>query len=102
MNKDFASTLFVGVDVSSKSNYVCAIDYFGNKLTSFSTSNNHPGSVYLSSCLLQCLKDNNLSHIVIAMESNSFYSFVRSRKLRELEFYIFQGSTFLLHPYFFN
>jgi transposase len=75
MNKDFASTLFVGIDVSSKSNYVCAVDYFGNKLISFSTSNNHPGSVYLSSCLLQCLKDNNLSHIVIAMESTSFYSF---------------------------
>ena len=75
MKKSFSSTLFVGIDVASRSNYVYAMDFWGNKLLSFSTSNNQPGADLISSNLIQCLKDNNLSHIVIAMESTSFYSF---------------------------
>lgn len=44
MNKDVLSTLFVGIDVSSSSNYFCAIDFEGNHLLDFSTSNNLPSS----------------------------------------------------------
>lgn len=75
MNKTFSSTLFVGIDVASRSNYVYAMDFWGNKLLSFSTTNNQPGAEALSSNLVQCLKDNSLSYVVIAMESTSFYSF---------------------------
>ena len=42
---DFLSTLFVGIDVSSKSNVVCALDFSSNKLLDFSVSNNHPGAL---------------------------------------------------------
>ena len=75
MKNSFSSTLFVGIDVASRSNYVYAMDFWGNKLLSFSTSNNQPGAERLSSNLIQCLLDNNFSFVVIAMESTSFYSF---------------------------
>ena len=35
MNEQLQSTLFVGIDVSSKSNYVYAMDFFAKKLLSF-------------------------------------------------------------------
>jgi hypothetical protein len=32
MKNNFLSTLFVGIDVSSKTNVLCALDFQGNKL----------------------------------------------------------------------
>lgn len=69
------STLFVGIDVSSKSNYAYAMDFFGNKLLSFDFSNNQPGANILIDKVSNCLSKNQLSYVVFAMESTSFYSF---------------------------
>ena len=44
MSDDFLSTLFVGIDVSSKSNTVCALDFKGNKLLNLTVANNRPGA----------------------------------------------------------
>lgn len=74
MNNALTTTLFIGIDVSSKSNYVFALDFFGKKLLSFQVNNNLPGSEEIVSTILSCLKENNLTHLTIAMESTSFYS----------------------------
>ena len=39
MNKDVLSTLFVGIDVSSASNYFCAINFEGKHILDFSITN---------------------------------------------------------------
>ena len=39
---NYMSTLFVGIDVSSKSNVVCAVDFDENKFISSSFKNNPP------------------------------------------------------------
>jgi transposase len=74
MNSTLTATLFIGIDVSSKSNYVYGMDFFGNKLLSFQASNNNPGAEVIVFQILQCLKKNSLSYLNIAMESTSFYS----------------------------
>ena len=75
MNEQLQSTLFVGIDVSSKSNYVYAMDFFAKKLLSFSCFNNLPGVSVLITNLCNCLETENLKYVVIAMESTSYYSF---------------------------
>lgn len=76
MDKDkLQSTLFVGIDVSSNSNYAFAMDFFGSKLLSFSFSNNQPGSNILVSNVYNCLLQNNFKYVIFDMESTSFYSF---------------------------
>lgn len=74
MKNNQISTLFVGIDVSSKSNVVCAIDFYGNKLLNLSAPNNHPGAHTICSEIISCLNSNKLKFVVIAMESTSFYS----------------------------
>lgn len=44
MDNALTTTLFIGIDVSSRSNYVFALDFFGKKLLSFEAKNNLPGS----------------------------------------------------------
>ena len=66
--------IWIGIDISSKSNYVVALDFFGNKLLSFDASNNLPGSEKIVANITSCLKENNFTHLTIAMESTSFYS----------------------------
>lgn len=44
MNKDVLSTLFVGIDVSSSSNYFCAINFEGKHILDFSITNDLPSS----------------------------------------------------------
>ena len=59
MNKDVLSTLFVGIDVSSSSNYFCAINFEGKHILDFSTANDLPSSELaiekiFSSCSYSC------------------------------------------------
>ena len=72
---NYMSTLFVGIDVSSKSNVVCAMDFDENQYISSSFKNNQPGSDELVKMILECmLKHPNLNTIVVALESTSVYS----------------------------
>lgn len=69
------STLYVGIDVSSKSNYVCALDFYKNKYINSSFANNQPGAEELAKKILECLKEHpDLNTIVAALESTSVYS----------------------------
>lgn len=74
MKNNFLSTLFVGIDVSSKTNVLCALDFSGNKLLNFKVLNNQPGAVAILDSILDCLNSNSLKRVVIALESTSFYS----------------------------
>jgi transposase len=71
---DLLSTLFVGIDVSSRENVVCAIDYEAQKLLRFSVQNNHPGAVEMAEKLKEFLAGNpDVNKLVVALESTSFY-----------------------------
>lgn len=72
---NYMSTLFVGIDVSSKSNVVFAMDFDENKFLSSSFSNNQPGADELAGMIHDCMVQHpNLNTIVVAMESTSVYS----------------------------
>ncbi len=67
--------MFVGIDVSSKSNAVCAIDFDQNQYISSSFRNNQPGADDLVKMILECMKTHsNLNTIIIVLESTSVYS----------------------------
>lgn len=71
---DLLSTLFVGIDVSSRENVVCAINYEAQKLLQFSVQNNHPGAVEMAEKLHKFLTGNpDVNKLVVALESTSFY-----------------------------
>ena len=70
---DFLSTLFVGIDVSSKSNVICALDFSSNKLLEFTVSNNQPGATELSLKIRTLMAGSKFKTVVFALESTSFY-----------------------------
>ena len=65
--------LFVGIDVSSRSNVVCFMHPDGRKLHSFSVQNNLGGAKMLSSRIVATLTDTQLHMVVIGMEATSVY-----------------------------
>lgn len=72
---NYMSTLFVGIDVSSKSNVVYAMDFDENKYISSSFGNNQPGADELADMIAGCMtRHKNLDTIVIALEATSVYS----------------------------
>ena len=72
---NYMSTLFVGIDVSSKSNVVYAMDFDENKYISSSFSNNQPGADKLACMIAECMqKHKNLEAILIVLEATSVYS----------------------------
>lgn len=72
---NYISTLFVGIDVSSKSNVVYAMDFDENKYIASSFSNNQPGADQLAELIWECMqKHPDLNTIIVALESTSVYS----------------------------
>ena len=71
---DYLTTLFVGIDVSSKTNTVCAIDFSSNHLLNVVVPNNQPGSDKLVDFLLGILMNSSFKRVVVALEATSFYS----------------------------
>ncbi len=72
---DLLSTLFVGIDISSRSNVVALLDFESQKpLQRFAVGNNQPGAVLLAKRLAAYLRTRkDLSQLVVALESTSFY-----------------------------
>lgn len=68
------STLFVGIDVSSKTNSFCALDFTGTKWLRGTVSNNQPGANKLIDSVVKCMEENNLKFVIFALESTSIYS----------------------------
>ena len=72
---NYMSTLFVGIDVSSKSNVVYAMDFDENKYIDAVFSNNQPGADKLAEIIAECMqKHSRLNTIIVALESTSVYS----------------------------
>ena len=72
---NYMSTLFVGIDVSSKTNAVYAMDFEENKHISASFGNNQPGAEKLADMIAACMqKHRNLDTVLIVLESTSVYS----------------------------
>lgn len=74
MKNNILKTLFVGIDVSSRTNVLCALDFQGNKLLNLEALNNQPGAESILDSIIKCLDSNSLEYVVIALESTSFYS----------------------------
>jgi len=90
-NREVLSTLFVGIDVSSKNNEICAIDFDETRYLRTSFSNNQPGAVALAMKLAGIMKGHpEFSRLVIALESTSCYS---------MHIATFLSSTDILMPY---
>ncbi|MDD3169050.1 MAG: IS110 family transposase [Eubacteriales bacterium] len=90
---DFLSTLFVGIDVSSKSNVICALDFQSNKLLQGSFPNNQPGSEEFASKVASLLEGSKFKTVIFALESTSFYGI-------HIANYLSSCSLLLLHnPY---
>ena len=72
---NYMSTLFVGIDVSSKSNVVYAMDFDENKYIDSSFPNNQPGADKLVETIAECMRKHKaLNTIILALESTSVYS----------------------------
>lgn len=97
---DFLSTLFVGIDVSSKSNVVCALDFSSNKLLEFSVSNNHPGALDMAKKLCDFLTITpKFKTVIFALESTSVYSVHIANFLSSHEQLLaFQPYVYCLNP----
>ena len=99
MKNNILSTLFVGIDVSSKTNVLCALDFQGNKLLNLKTLNNNPGAESMSDSILECLISNDLKFAVIALESTSIYSIHVANFLSSYEgLAFFNPKVYCLNP----
>lgn len=99
MKNNILSTLFVGIDVSSKTNVLCALDFQGNKLLNLRALNNNPGAESMSKSILECLNSNNLKYAVIALESTSIYSIHVANFLSSSEdLALFEPKVYCLNP----
>lgn len=94
------STLFVGIDVSSKSNVVYAKDFYQNKYISASFANNQLGAEELKSIILDCMhKPPDLTTIVAALEATSVYSVHIANFLSDSEVLLpYRSYVFCLNP----
>lgn len=66
-------TLFVGIDVSLKSNQVCAINFNQDKIFNLSFSNTPNGSELLVSKVLETINQHHFDKIIFAMECTGVY-----------------------------
>lgn len=67
--------LFVGLDVSSFDIKVCILNGEGEKLRSFTVSNDLPGATELRDTTLECVDGQKIDSLKIGLESTSVYSF---------------------------
>lgn len=67
------NTLFIGIDLSLKSNHVVALDSSGKKLTSFAVGNDLPGANKLKEKMISLASFHNATIIKIGMEATSLY-----------------------------
>lgn len=66
-------TLFIGIDLSLKNNYVVALDSNGKKLVSFAVGNDLPGANKLKEKIISLVSSHNATSIKIGMEATSLY-----------------------------
>ncbi|GAA4293699.1 hypothetical protein GCM10023142_30050 [Anaerocolumna aminovalerica] len=67
------SPLYVGIDVSSKSNVVYLMLPNGKKQSNFSVANSHDGSTQLVKRILSALTSHSLDAVLIGLEATAVY-----------------------------
>lgn len=67
------NSLFVGIDVSSKTNVVYFMKPDGSKLSSFSVQNNLNGALRLAKRIVSAMNDETFDNVVIGLESTGIY-----------------------------
>lgn len=67
------NTLYVGIDVSSKSNVVYLMLPNGDKHSNFSVANSREGSTQLVKRILSALTSHSLDTVLIGLEATSVY-----------------------------
>ena len=67
------NSLFIGIDVGSRSNVVCLLKPDGEKHSSFTVQNSLNGAQVLSRNVVSALTQTKLDNIVVGMESTSVY-----------------------------
>ena len=65
--------LYVGIDVSRKSNVVYLMLPDGSKHSNFSVANSHDGSTQLVKCILSVITSLSLDTVIIGLEATSVY-----------------------------
>jgi transposase len=72
-NLDVLTTLFVGIDISSQANVVCAMNFDQDRLLTLTVQNNRTGAEELSARVCSLMEGTDFERVVFAMESTSFY-----------------------------
>ena len=99
MNKDTLNTLFVGIDVSSQNNVVCAINFGSKILLKQSFTNDLPGAEKLVLELYNTIISNSLNFITIVLESTGIYSFHIANLLASSNsLFDFSSEVFVIDP----
>lgn len=71
---DLLTTLFVGIDISSRENVVAFLDFESTKpIESFAVPNNEPGAEVMARRIAEFLSASKLTRLTVALESTSFY-----------------------------
>ena len=65
--------LYVGIDVSSKKNFIYLMLPNGDKHSSFSLANSHDGSTQLVKRIFAAMTSNNIDSVLIGLEATSVY-----------------------------
>ena len=65
--------LYVGIDVSSKTNVVYLMKPDGSKISNFSITNSRDGSKKLVKHIMSAVEDHSLDEVVIGLEATSVY-----------------------------
>jgi len=73
MKNDLLTTLSVGIDVSSKSNSVCALNFRGEIVFRCKAPNNLPGAEYIAREIINHFTE-DFESVTIALESTSYYN----------------------------
>jgi len=99
LNKDTLKTLYVGIDVSSLTNFVCAMDFEGTIFFSQPFTNDLPGAESLVEKLYDTVVSNSLEFITIVLESTGIYSFHIANFLASSNsLFNFSSEVFLIDP----
>lgn len=99
MNKDVLSTLFVGIDVSSASNYFCAINFEGKHILDFSITNDLPSSEIAVERIFNALQDNDLKFVTLVLESTNVFSFhIANFLASNNSLFNFNSKVFVINP----
>ena len=70
---DSMNPLYVGIDVSSKTNVVYLMKPDGSKISNFSITNSRDGSKKLVKHIMSAVEDHSLDEVVIGLEATSVY-----------------------------